>query len=155
MGENMLYMTALNKAMAQCSNREYCCEDLRNKLTSWGVGNSDSEKIIDILIKENFINESRFAAAFVKDKFNYNKWGKIKIASHLKIKKIPSDIIRTALDSIEYESYIKSLNDLIAVHRRTIKAKNQYELKAKLLRYGLSKGFESSLLYNILNVFEE
>jgi regulatory protein len=155
MGENPLYRIALNKAMAQCSHREYCCDEIRNKLISWEVGNSDTEKIIDVLIRENFINESRYATAFVKDKFRYNKWGKIKISSHLKMKKIPSGIIRTALDSIDYDDYMKSLIDLITIHRRTVKAKNQYELKARLLRYGLSKGFESSLLYDILNEFEE
>ena len=154
-GENPLYKTALNKAMAQCSHREYCCEDIRIKLISWGVGNSDSEKIIDVLIRENFINESRYAKAFVKDKFNYNKWGKIKIASHLKMKKIPSEIIRSALDSIDYDAYTKLLAYLITTHRRTVKAKNKYDLKAKLLRYGASKGFESSLLYDILNDIEE
>ena len=155
MGENPLYRIALNKAMAQCSHGEYCCDDIRNKLISRGVGNSDTDKIIDVLIRENFINESRYATAFVKDKFKYNKWGKIKISAHLKMKKIPSGIIRTALDSIDYVDYMKSLIDLITIHRRTVKAKNQYELKAKLLRYGLSKGFESSLLYDILNELEE
>jgi regulatory protein len=155
MGENPLYKIALNKAMALCSRREYCCDDIRNKLISWGVGIPDTEKIIDILIKENFINESRFATAFVKDKFNYNKWGKIKIASHLKMKKIQSHIIATALDSIDYDAYIKSVINLIAVHRRTVKFKNQYDLKAKLMRYGLSKGFESSIIYDILNDLEE
>jgi regulatory protein len=155
MGENPLYKTALNKAMAQCSHREYCCDDILKKLISWGVGNSDAEKIIDVLIKENFINELRFATAFVKDKFNYNKWGKIKIVSHLRMKKIPSAIIRSALDSIDYDAYIKSITDLITIHKRTVKAKNQYEFKAKLMRYGLSKGFESSLLYDILNDIEE
>jgi regulatory protein len=155
MGENPLYKTALNKAMSQCSHREYCCEDIRNKLISWGVGNADSEKIIDVLLRENFINEARYAKAFVKDKFNYNKWGKIKIASNLRIKKIPSDIIRAALDSINNDAYTKSLSDLITVHRKSVKAKNKYDLKAKLLRYGLSKGFESSLLYDILNDLEE
>jgi regulatory protein len=151
MGENTLYKTALNKAMAQCSHREYCCEDIRNKLKSWGVGSADSEKIIDVLLRENFINESRYAKAFVKDKFNYNKWGKIKIASNLRIKKIPADIIGAALDSIDYDAYTKLLSDLITTHRKSVKAKNKYDLKAKLLRYGLSKGFESSLLYDILN----
>lgn len=155
MGENPLYRIALNKAMALCSHREYCFDDIWNKLISWGVGNSDAEKIIDVLIRENFINELRYATAFVKDKFRYNKWGKMKISSHLKMKKIPSGIIMTALDSIDYDDYMKSLIDLITIHRRTVKAKNQYELKAKLLRYGLSKGFESSLLYDILNELEE
>ena len=111
MPENTLYKTALNKAMAQCSRREYCCNDIRSKLDSWGVSNTDSEKITAILIKENFINESRYAEAFVKDKFNYNKWGKVKIASHLKMKKIPSAIIKSALDSIDNQIYIKVIKE--------------------------------------------
>jgi regulatory protein len=155
MDENTLYKTALNKAMDQCSRREYCCSDIRNKLIAWGVENSDAEKIIDVLVRENFINETRYAAAFVKDKFNYNKWGKVKISSSLKLKKIPSAIISKALDSIDNETYLKTIADLITVHRRSVRAKNKYELKAKLLRYGLSKGFESSLLYDILNDIEE
>ncbi|MCX6253238.1 MAG: regulatory protein RecX [Bacteroidia bacterium] len=151
MAENTMFKTVLNKAMAQCSRREFCSDDIRNKLLLWGVGNNDAEKIISILVKENFINESRYATAFVKDKFNYNKWGKVKIAAHLRIKHIPSDIIKSALDSIDNELYRKLLNELIAAHKRSVKAKNQYALKAKLLRYGLSKGFESSLLYDLLN----
>ena len=151
MAENIIYKTAFSKAMAQCSGREYCCDDIRNKLISWGVAANDSEKIITNLIKENFINEHRFASAFVNDKFNYNKWGKIKIAAHLRMKKIPGNIIKSSLDSIDYDVYKKTLNDIITSHRRSVKAKNQYDLKAKLLRYGLSKGFESGLLYEILN----
>jgi regulatory protein len=93
--------------------------------------------------------------AFVKDKFNYNKWGKIKIALHLKAKNIPGDIIGKAFDTIDNDLYLKTLSDLISVHRRSVKSKHPYDLKAKLLRYGLSKGFESSLLYDILNDIEE
>lgn len=155
MAENLLYKTALNKAMAQCSRREYCCEDIRNKLSSWGVSEGDSVKIINALLKENFINELRFTSAFVKDKFKYNKWGKIKIGMHLKAKKIPGPVIKTALDDIDYELYINALKNIISAHRRTVKAKNQYDLKAKLLRHALSKGFESSMVYEILNEPEE
>lgn len=151
MNEKALLKTALDKAMAQCSRREYCVDDIRNKLSQWGIKNEDAEKIIGILISENFINETRFATAFARDKFKYNKWGKVKIAGHLRAKKIPPDIITSALDSIDNEQYIKILQGLIENHRRSVKAKSQYDLKVKLLRYGLSKGFESSLLYDILN----
>ena len=151
MSESALFKTALNKAMALCSRREYCIRDIQDKLESWGLGYSDNMKIIDLLKKENFINEERFATAFVKDKFNYNKWGKIKISSHLRAKQIQGNIIKTALDSIDQEVYTKVINDLIISHRRSVKAKNQYDLKAKLLRYGLSKGFESSIVYDVLN----
>jgi regulatory protein len=146
-----LFKISLSKAMAQCSRQEVCCEDIRNKLLAWGVENDDAGKIIEILQKENFINESRYAAAFVRDKFKYNKWGKVKITAHLKSKKIASDIITDALDSIDHDQYINLLRGLIENHKKTVRAKNQYDLKAKLLRYGLSKGFESRLLYDILN----
>lgn len=151
MTEETLYKASLSKAMALCSRREYCPEDIRLKLQSWGMGENDTGRVIEILIKENFLNENRFAEAFVKDKFNYNKWGKVKIAAHLKMKKIHSGIIRSALDCIDDEIYRKTLSDLIVSYRRSIKAKNQYDLKGKLLRFGLSKGFESSLLYELLN----
>jgi regulatory protein len=67
------------------------------------------------------------------------------------LKKIPGEIIKNALDSIDNDTYRKTIEDLISGHRRSVKAKNQYDLKGKLLRYGLSKGFESDLLYDILS----
>ena len=155
MSDKTLFRIALDKAMAQCSRQELCCDDIRSKLLVWGVEKNDAEKILGILINENFINESRYAAAFVRDKFKYNKWGKVKIAAHLRFKKLPPDIISTALDSIDNVEYTKSARSLIESHKRSVKAKNQYDLKAKLLRYGLSKGFESNLLYDILNDLED
>jgi regulatory protein len=153
MAENNLYTAALSKAMALCSRREYCIDDIRSKLHSWSVGENDIESIIASLVKENFINENRFSEAFVKDKFRYNKWGKVKIRANLKMKKIPADVISSALNSIEHELYVKTLEELLTTHRSLVKAKNQYDLKGKLLRYGLSKGFESELLYDILSSY--
>ncbi len=154
MAESELFKTALTKAMELCSRREYCSEDIRAKLNSWRVGEGDSEMIISALIKENFINEARYSAAFVKDKFRYNKWGKVKIRANLRLKKIPADLINSALSSIDNELYKKTLEEMLTVHRRSVKAKNQYDLKGKLMRYGLSKGFESELLYDILSYFD-
>jgi len=151
MSDDTLFKTALNRAMDLCSRREYCTEDISRKIQAWGLEDKDSVKIIRILKDENFINETRYANAFVRDKFNYNKWGKIKIAVYLKRKNIPSQMINAALKGIDDDLYIKTIKDLVFSHRKNIKARNNYELKAKLLRYGLSKGYESSLLYDILN----
>ncbi len=154
MSENTLYNAALSKAMARCSRRELCCEDLRRNLSTWSVDDNDAEKIINSLLSDNFINETRYAAAYVRDKFRYNKWGKIKIAAHLRAKKIPGDIIRSALESIDDNEYVNFIRENINSHRKFVKAKNQYDLKAKLLRYGTSKGFETNILYDILNDIE-
>jgi regulatory protein len=150
MAEEIQFKTALTKAMRICSRRELCISDVETKLESWGVTQPDTHRIVDILLKENFINEERYAKAFVNDKFSYNKWGKIKIATHLKAKRIPPATISLALDTIDNSQYIATIEALLKSHKRTIKAKNNYELKAKLLRFGLSRGFESSLLYEFI-----
>ncbi len=155
MAENALYKTALAKAMNLCSQREICPSEIESKLDSWGISGSDTGKILSLLVKENFINEERYASAFTRDKFKYNKWGKIKIAAHLRAKKISPAAISAGLESIDNDLYINALRTIIESHRRSVKAKNQYDLKAKLIRFGLSKGFESNLLYELLNEVDE
>jgi regulatory protein len=151
MNENTLVNTALKKAMTLCASREYCSEDIRVKLDSWSVNNQDADKIINKLISENFINEKRYAEAFVKDKYHHNKWGKVKITSQLRAKRIAPDVIDSALATVVEDQYRQTIRDILASHRKFIKAKNQFDLKGKLMRFGLSKGFESHILYDILN----
>lgn len=150
MAENELYKTALSNSMALCSQREYCRSDIEEKLQKWGVSPADCQKIINTLTSENFINEGRYARAFVNDKFRHNKWGKIKISYHLRARKISSQAINDALESIDNEQYISTLKMLIEGHKKSVRAKNDYDLRARLLRFGQSRGFESSLLYDIL-----
>jgi regulatory protein len=155
MEDNENFKTVLGKAMAACSRRELCSSEILTMTEAWGASAAESRKILKALTDENFINEERYAAAFVSDKFSHNKWGKLKISMHLKAKRIPSELIKDALDAIDDEIYMKMIKDLISSHRRQVKAKNNYELKSKLLRYGMSKGFESHLLYDILGEMEE
>ena len=145
---------ALSRAMALCSKTEYCISDIRQKLESWGLESDKAGDVIAILIRENFINEERYAGAFVRDKYRYNKWGRVKITSQLRAKGIPSGIIDSAMSFLDDGEYRQMIKDMLLSHRKSVKAKNQYDLKGKLLRYGLSKGFESSLLYDILNDLE-
>lgn len=150
MTDETLYKSALAKAMNMCAGREYCIDDIRGKLISWGVGEKDRSGILEDLIAGNFINERRYAEAFVKDRFRHNHWGRLKISSQLRAKKISQEVIDTALETIGNDEYRKALRDMLSSHRKSVKARNQYELKGKLMRFGLSKGFESQLLYDIL-----
>ncbi len=151
MSENTLVKMALNKAMAICAKREYCSGDIHAKLESWGLNSSETNSVISTLIKEDFINDKRYAEAFVRDKYRHNKWGKVKIAAHLKAKKIASELISSSLASLDEDQYRQMIRDTLDSHRKFVKAKNEYDLKGKLLRFGLSKGFESHILYDILN----
>jgi regulatory protein len=154
MAENMLYNSALARAMNLCAEREWCHSDMRQKLLSWKVKESDIQKIISSLVQNKFIDEERYASAFAKDKFRYNKWGRIKISSALRMKKIPDEYIRNGLASIDNGEYLELLKNIIEKHRKNTRAKNQYDLKGKLLRHCLSKGFESNLVYDLLNLEE-
>jgi len=154
MSDSDFYNVCLSKAMALCAGRENCSSDIHSKLVLWGSSETMTEEILTRLRNERFIDDKRYSMAFVKDKFRYNKWGKIKIASHLKMKKIPDEIIGSALASIDHGIYIDAIKKLLLTRRKSIRAKNIYDLKARLLRYGLSKGFESSILYDIINDME-
>jgi regulatory protein len=154
MTKNILADAALKKAMNLCARREYCSNDIRNKLDTWGLNEQYTENIISRLVKDNFINDNRYAEAFVKDRYWNNKWGKIKISAQLKAKKISSSSIESAMASIDEDQYRQTIREILISHRKFIKAKNQYDLKGKLLRFGLSRGFESHILYDVLNELE-
>ena len=127
MAGNLLFDIALKKAMSFCAGREYCYSEIRQKLSSWNVPDDDSEKILKILTEGKFINEERYAMAFSRDKFRYNKWGKIKIGSALKMKRIPDEIISKAINSIDETEYL----DLLKTNPQTIEkyARENYMMK--------------------------
>lgn len=147
----------LQRAMNLCSTREYCTGDIVAKIEQWGENDEVViRKIIERLTAEKFIDDERYCRAFALDHFRYQKWGKVKISAALRIKRIPSQAIASGLASIENAEYMYALRIIIDTHRKSIKAKNRYDLKNKLLRHALTKGFESHLVYEAINnLFEE
>jgi regulatory protein len=125
--------------------------DIMVKLKSLGVPPPATLGIMELLQEEDYLNEERYSGAFVRDKFNFNKWGRLKIAAALKTKSIPDALIRSALESIDNKSYRDTLERLLDSRSKTIRAKNNYELRGKLYRFGLSRGFESSVLHELLD----
>lgn len=139
---------AYRKASLMCSRKEYCISDLKKKMINWILSPEQKEDIISKLLQENYIDESRFVQAFVKDKFRFNKWGKIKIVYHLKQKQISSENIAKAIENIPEEDYKRLINELLVSKNRNLKAKDGYERKAKLLRFMTQRGFEFELVNN-------
>ncbi len=85
------------------------------------------------------------------DHFKYQHWGKVKISAALRIRKIPAAAIAAGLEAIDNEEYLAALGELLETHRRSVKSKNRYDLKGKLVRYALGKGFESQAVYEAVN----
>ncbi len=146
----MEYKKALNKSATLCSKQEYCCFDIRKKHEKWEVSPTDSEKIMKHLIGEKFIDETRYARFFVRDKFKFNRWGKQKIVWHLKQKHIPREIIEEATAQISREEYLETLEALIREKRKQTKEQEPIKLKAALVRNAASKGYEYDAIMPIV-----
>ncbi len=145
------YQKALNKAMYLCSKTEKCKSDILKKLYDWKANPDEYEKIIKQLVEQKFIDEKRFVRYYVRDKFEFNKWGKIKIRSMLYQKKIPEKLIKTTLSEISEQKYIETLEYLIEQKRKSIKDKDKYKIKTKLIRFAASKGYEPDLILSRLD----
>lgn len=140
----------LHKAASYCSISEHCISEVELKLKTWGLDPNKSNQLIDRLIEEGFINEKRFCLAFVKDKFLFNKWGKIKISYALKQKGLDSKLISDALNSIDEGQYEEMLSEILKTKLKTIKWEYEYEKMGKLFQFAQSRGFESSIIDKVV-----
>ena len=140
------------KASYYCSLSEHCIQKVREKLVQWETPKEFIDPIIDKLLEDDYINEERFARAFVKDKFRFNHWGRIKISTHLRALGISSENIATAMQEIGDEEYAKMLDEIVEKKRKSIKNGTDYEIRAKLLRHALSRGFEYEIIASKLNI---
>ena len=150
--EQIEYNVALKRAAALCSKQEQCSHHIREKLKTWNVSDDDAEKIIELLKKEKFLDDQRYAIFYVRDKFRFNGWGKIKMAVMLRQKGIPEVTINEALDQIDQEQYFQLCQRLISEKSATLRETNLFKRKGKLYRFAAQRGFESDLIHRILNM---
>ena len=136
----------LHKAASYCSISEHCVSEVEEKLSAWGVSVTDKQKIINRLISEDFINEKRFCTYFVKDKFHFNKWGKIKISFAMKQKGLDDELINGALSTIDDGEYEEMLASILKTKLTGLKYEFEYEKQGKLFNFAQSRGFESQVI---------
>jgi len=140
----------LHKAASYCSISEHCISEVEDKLSAWGVSGEDKQKIIDRLISEDFINEKRFCTYFVKDKFRFNKWGKIKISFAMKQKGLSNEQINDALGTIDDGEYEELLASILKTKLAGLKYEFEYEKQGKLFRFAQGRGFENNVIDRVL-----
>ncbi len=142
---------AMSKAQNICAEQEKCEYDIRKKLYDWNLPLKDHDSIIELLIRDKFIDERRYSEFYTKDKFYFNKWGKIKIEYTLKQKNISSEFIRNALDKIPEIDYDNLLKNELIKKIKTIKDKDEYTIKSKLVRFATSRGFENGKVFDMVS----
>ena len=136
---------ALLKMADLCARGEHCAFEIREKLRKMQLATSDANEIVEYLEENRYIDDSRFARAFARDKVKFSGWGKNKIRMALAMKRIPSAEISSALEEIDPEEYMA-----VAVNAAKAKARNldlsDYNDKGKLYRHLASRGFEGSVI---------
>lgn len=141
---------ALTRLQDLCIKSEQCSFDLRRKLFTWGVPADAADKIVNELIAGGFVDDERFAGAFTRDRYRFSGWGRIKIRLHLSSKRINSPVIEKALQSIDESEYNEVALKVLKAKARTLKEGNTFEGRTKLYRFGVSRGFETSLVASLI-----
>lgn len=134
---------AYTKAANYCSKSEHCPSEIMEKLQTWGVASVDAcQRIVCRLMEEKYIDEARFCQAFVHDKFQFNHWGRQKIAYYLRLKKLPQKLIDETLDTISDHDAIEEARLILLNKRKAIRSADSYEIYTKLMRFAASRGIE-------------
>jgi regulatory protein len=141
---------ALAKAEHFCAYQERAQQEVRDKLYDWGLWPDAVENIIVQLIGGNFLNEERFARSYVQGKFKQKGWGRIKIKQGLKIKRIPENLLKKALLTIDGDEYFEMLMKILSKKAVLLTEKVPYKRRYKLQQYALSRGFETDLIIDVL-----
>ena len=144
---------AQKKLENYCAYQERCHKEVREKLKAMKMIPEAIDNIMVHLIDHNFLNEERFAKAFVRGKFRIKKWGKNRLVRELKFKDVSKYAIDVALKEIDEADYFETLDELTQKRIAQVNEKNIYKKKKKVADYLLYRGWESHLVYQKLNEY--
>jgi regulatory protein len=140
---------------ALCAQAEHCQWEMLEKMRRWELPEEEQARVMQRLVSERYVDDERYARAFVKDKVRYNKWGRRKVEQALWQKHIDDDIRQRVLDEVDDSEYLAVLKPLLQQKRRSTKAANDYELNQKLVRFAVIRGFTFDIIRQCLDVDEE
>jgi regulatory protein len=149
--ENDAYLTLA----ALCAQAEHCQWEMLEKMRRWELPEEAQARVMQRLVSERYVDDERYAQAFVKDKIRYNKWGRRKVEQALWQKRIDEEIRKRVLDEVDDEEYLSVLRPLLKQKRKSTKAQSDYELNQKLMRFALGRGFTFDIIRQCVEVEEE
>lgn len=142
---------ALFRLAAYCSKAERAESDVRKKLLLWEFDEEVQNRVLKHLKQENYLSEIRFCKSFVNDKMRFNKWGRNKIIFELKKKRIPDSLINQTFENLEVDNFDETLNYILTNKQKTVKGKDEYDKRNKLIRFGLSRGYTMDQVIKCVN----
>lgn len=141
---------AKEKIERYCAYQERSHHEVRNKLFEFGLYSSEVDELITHLITNNFLNEERFARAFVGGKFRMKKWGRIKIVNALESHRLSGNCIRLGLKEIDAADYEKTLYHLIEKKADEVTEENIFTRRDKISKFAIQKGYEPDLVWKVI-----
>lgn len=139
---------------ALCAQAEHCQHEMLEKMRKWGLSDEAQARVMEKLVSGRYVDDERYARAFVSDKVRYNKWGSRKVEQALWQKHIDEDIRQRVLDEVTDSEYISVLRPLLQQKRKSLRAVNDYEQNQKLVRFALGRGFTFDIIRQCLDVDE-
>ena len=134
---------ALQSLMRMCARSERSSGDALRLMKRWGVADDDARKVLARLQSERFIDDARYAEAFVRDKLNLSGWGAYKIKMSLRAKGISREVIEGVVaPMIEATDMTERLEEMMQRKMRTLKYSSPYDAKTKLIRFAASRGYD-------------
>ena len=147
--QNEEFEKYLFKAQAYCSRAEKCENDVRTYLFKQKVDSETISKIIESLVDDKFIDNARYARAFVSDAFKFNKWGRLKIRQTLLAKGISDKVMVEPLSEIDESAYMSLIESLLKAKLKSVHGDDEYKIKASVFRFAYSRGFEPELVEKV------
>ena len=134
-----------------CARSEHCQHELTEKMRRWNLNGEAQARVMARLVGERYVDDERYARAFVRDKIRYNKWGRRKVEQALWMKRIDDDIRERVLSEVDDDEYLSVLRPLLSQKRRSMKADSDYELNQKLVKFALGRGFTFDIIRKCIN----
>ena len=148
----MTFDEALDRCRFLAAKGECCTFDLEQKMRNWGVQSADIQRVIESLVVERFVDNLRFATAYVRDKTRFNHWGRVKTTLMLRQKHIDKQVINEAFNELPESDYQRAFEAERDKKLRQLRALKPFERNRKTAAYLIQKGFEPDFVFKNLNV---
>jgi len=146
---------AFQRLSALCARGEHCQHDMLEKMRQWGVEPEAQARVMERLVRERYVDDERFARAFVRDKIEYSHWGRRKVEQALWQKQIDEEVARRTLDAVDPQTYIDVLRPMLKQKQRSVTGKSDYERYMKLLRWAVGRGFTTDIIRQCIDIGDE
>lgn len=146
---------AFQRLSALCAKGEHCQYEMLEKMRQWEMSEEEKANVMEKLIKEKYVDDDRYTRAFVRDKIEYNHWGRRKVEQALWFKHVDSIIVQNILNEVDDGNYIRILKPMLKQKRKSIIAKNEYEQNMKLMKWAIGRGFTMDIIRQCMNIGDE